>query len=187
MSWCGVCLSVCHTFFTMFPSLYHHEILGVITIDRRDVHVKGQGQRSKVKLTEIKTQLRRFRVVAPIWIHIYGDGMMHKAWCCLGEVLLVFRGHPSNFKVTQDNKSPILTRIGDFWTVTPVWINWWLWNYAQSFKQHRIGALLFIEVIHQISRSHLLKNWQFESSLGKITRLVAAIKPLRFALEYQAF
>ena len=29
---------------------------------------------------------------------------------------------------------PILTQIGCFWTVTPVWIHWWLQNDAQNFK-----------------------------------------------------
>ena len=32
-------------------------------------------------------------------------------------------------------------------------IQWWLWNNAQSLKQHRSGVLLFFKVIHQISRS----------------------------------
>ena len=36
---------------------------GVITNDRRDIHAKGQGQRSNVKVTEVKTQLNRFRAV----------------------------------------------------------------------------------------------------------------------------
>ena len=30
---------------------------------------------------------------------------------------IVFQGHPSNFKVTQDKKSPILTQIGCFRTI----------------------------------------------------------------------
>ena len=30
---------------------------------------------------------------------------------------IVFQGHPSNFKVTQDKTSPILTQIGRFWTI----------------------------------------------------------------------
>ena len=34
----------------------------------------------------------------------YDEEMMHKTWCCLGEV-------PSNFQVTRKKKSPILTRI----------------------------------------------------------------------------
>ena len=37
-------------------------------------------------------------------------------------------------------------------------------------------------VTHQISTSHGLKNRRFESNLSKITRPVAAIKSLRFAL-----
>ena len=30
---------------------------------------------------------------------------------------VVFQGHPSNFKVTRDKTSPILTQIGRFWTI----------------------------------------------------------------------
>ena len=39
---------------------------GVITSDKSDVHAKGQGQRSKVKVTEVTTQLNRFRTVTPV-------------------------------------------------------------------------------------------------------------------------
>ena len=35
-------------------------------MDISDVHAKGQGQRSKVKVTEVKTQLSRFRTVTPV-------------------------------------------------------------------------------------------------------------------------
>ena len=94
----SVCLSV-----TPFSLCSHHRIImkfsGVITNDKSDVHAKGQGQRSKVKVTEVKTQFRRFR------------------------------------------------------TVTPVWIDIWWWNYAQTLMFLRRGALLFYEVICQISRS----------------------------------
>ena len=41
---------------------------------------------------------------------------------------------------------------------------------------------MYFEVIHQISRSHGLKNGWFES---KITRPVAAIRSLRFVLDWQ--
>ena len=75
-----------------------------------------------------------------------------------------FQGH------TAKKKSSILTQIGHFRTVTPVWIHQWLWNDAQSLKQHRRGALLFFKVIHQISRSHGLKNWRFESNLRLLGR-----------------
>ena len=41
---------------------------------------------------------------------------------------------------------------------------------------------MFFEVIHQILRSHGPKIDDLNPILRKITRLVAAIKPLRFAL-----
>ena len=66
----SVCLSV-----TPFWLCYHHHIImkfsGVITKDQGKVHAKGQGQRSKVKVTEVTTQLNRFRTVTPVWIHIW--------------------------------------------------------------------------------------------------------------------
>ena len=55
---------------------YDHRIIinfsGVIIIDRRDVHAKGQGQRSKVKVTEVKT---RFSYIScyPSVRHIIAD------------------------------------------------------------------------------------------------------------------
>ena len=70
----SVCLSVCPSV-TPFWLCSHHRIImkfsGVITSDRSDVHTKGQGQRSKVKVTEVTTQLNRFQTVTPIWIHIW--------------------------------------------------------------------------------------------------------------------
>ena len=70
----SVCLSVCLSV-TPFWLCYHHRIImkfsGVITKDQGKVHAKGQGQRSKVKVTEVTTQLNRFRTVTPVWIHIW--------------------------------------------------------------------------------------------------------------------
>ena len=91
---------------------------------------------------------------------------MHKAWSSIGGVPYCFQGHPSNFNVTQDQKSPILTVLGHLRTVTPVWIDWWLRNDARSLKQHRRGALLFLKVLCQILWSHrtmadFLPNWAF--------------------------
>ena len=101
----SVRLSVCPSV-TPFWLCSHHRIImkfsGVITNDRSNVHAKGQGQRSKVKVTELNTQLSRFRTITPVWIQI-----------------------------------------------------WWL-NDAQSLILLRKGALLFLKVIRQISisRSH---------------------------------
>ena len=84
---------------------------------------------------------------------------MATKWCTKLEValkrcLIVFQGHPSNFKVTRLKKWSNLTQIGRFRTVTPVWIHWCKWNDTQSLMLYRRDVLLFFGVIHQISRSH---------------------------------
>ena len=82
---------------------YHCSIMkfsGVITIDK-SVHAKDQGQRSKVKVTEVKTQLSHFWTVTPVWIHIW---RWNDAWCSIEAVPIVFQGHPSNFKVIRYKK-----------------------------------------------------------------------------------
>ena len=61
--------------------------------------------------------------------------------CCTK--LEVFQCHPSNFKVTRDNISPISTRIERFWTVNPVWIHQWIWNDAQSLTYYRSALFFF--------------------------------------------
>ena len=70
----SVCPSVCPSV-TPFWLFSHHRIImefsGVITNDQSKVHAKGQGPRSKVKVTEVTTQLNRFRTVTPVWIHIW--------------------------------------------------------------------------------------------------------------------
>ena len=70
----SVCLSVCLSV-TPFSPCSHHRIImkfsGVITMVKSDVHAKGQGQRSKVKVTEVNTQLSHFRTLTPVWIHIW--------------------------------------------------------------------------------------------------------------------
>ena len=101
---------------TPFWLCSHHRIImkfsGVITSDRSDVHAKGQGQRSKAKVTEVIMLLSLFRTVNPVWIHI-----------------------------------------------------WW-WNDTYSLMLHRRGALLFLKVIRQISRSHGAKNCRIWPRLG---------------------
>ena len=64
-----LCPSVCPSV-TPFSLCSHHRIImklsGGITNDKSDVNAKGQGQRSKVNVTEVKTQLSRFRTVTPV-------------------------------------------------------------------------------------------------------------------------
>ena len=87
----SVCLSV-----TPFWLCSHHRIImkfsGLITNDQRKVHAKSQGQRSKVKVTEVTTQLNRFRTVTPVWIHIWW-------WNDAYSLMLLRRGALLFFKV----------------------------------------------------------------------------------------
>ena len=48
------------------------------------------------------------------------------------------KGQRSKVKVTE-----VMTPLGRFRTVTPVWIHRWLRNFAQSLNKQRRGALLF--------------------------------------------
>ena len=66
----SVRLSVCPS---VRPSVtpFWLKFSGVITNDWSKVHAKGQGQRSKVKVTDVTTQLSRFRTVTPVWIQIW--------------------------------------------------------------------------------------------------------------------
>ena len=89
----SVCPSV-----TPFSPCSHHRIImkfsGVITNDKSDVHAKGQGQRSKVKVTEVNTQLNRFRNVTPVWIHIWW-------WNDAYSLMMLRRGALLFFKVIR--------------------------------------------------------------------------------------
>ena len=70
----SVCPSVRLSVTPLSPCSHHRIIMkfsGVITMVKSDVHAKGQGQRSKVKVTEVNTQLSRFRTLTPVWIHIW--------------------------------------------------------------------------------------------------------------------
>ena len=93
--------SVCTPFWLCSHQRIIMKFSGVITNDQRKVHAKGQGQRSKVKITEVTTQLNCFRTVTPVWIHIWwwndayslitdGYKMMHKAWSSIEEVPYYF-------------------------------------------------------------------------------------------------
>ena len=92
--------------------------------------------------------------------------MLHKAWSSIEEVPYCFWRSSIKFQGHTAKKSSILTKIGHFRTVTPVWIHWCLWNAAQSLKQHRRGAPLSFKVIRQILRSHRTKNCRFWPKLS---------------------
>ena len=132
----SVRLSVCPSV-TPFWLCSHHRIImkfsGVITLDQGKVHAKGQCQRSKVKVTEVTTQI----FVSGLLLQFefaYDDEMIHIAWCCLGEVPYCFSRSSVKFQGHTALKSLNLTQIERFRTVTPVWIHEWLWNAAQTLK-----------------------------------------------------
>ena len=111
-----VCLSVCllvRLSFTPFWLCSHHRIIikfsGVITNGKSDVHAKGQGQKSKVEVTEVNTQLNGFRTVTPVWIHIWW-------WNDAYSLMMLRRGALSFFKVicqiSRSQKRRIWPRLG---------------------------------------------------------------------------
>ena len=108
----SIYLTVRHTFITMFASSYHHEIV------RKDYNWQ--------MWCPCKAQLSRFRTVTQVWIHIWqwNDAQSLKLhgrgtlFCSRSSVK--FQGH------TRQITSPILTRIGLFWTITLIWIQPWL-------------------------------------------------------------
>ena len=106
----SVCLSVCPSVTPTWLCSHQRIIMkfsGVINIGRSDVHAKSQGQMSKVKVTEVKTQLSSFRPIIPVWIHIWW-WYDTQSLMMLRRGTIVFRGHPSNVKITQADKSMIL-------------------------------------------------------------------------------
>ena len=71
----SVCLYVCHTFFIMFPSWYHHETFRSYYHGQKWCPCKRS--RSKVKVTEFNTQLSHFRTLTPVSIHIWQWNQAH--------------------------------------------------------------------------------------------------------------
>ena len=102
-------LSIWRQSITHFSQCSCHRIIlkfsGVITIDKRDVHANDQ--RSKVKVTEVKTQFNSFRTVTSF---------------------IKFQGHMGHKVTNFDPNGALLD------SLTTVWIHWRLWNDAQSLK-----------------------------------------------------
>ena len=72
----SVCPSVRPSVTPFSPCSHHRTITKfseVITNDRIKGHAKGQGQRSKIKVTDVKSQLNCFRTVTPVRIPTFGN------------------------------------------------------------------------------------------------------------------
>ena len=107
----SVCLSVrpsvCHTFLTMFPSSYHHEIFRSYyqwqkwrPCKRSRSEVKGQGHRGH-------DPNFRFRTVTPVWIHIWW-------WNDTYSLMLLRRGALLFFKVIRQISKSHGAKIAEF-------------------------------------------------------------------------
>ena len=136
----SVRLSVSHTLFTMFGSSYHHEIFKNYYQWQKWCPCK----RSDVKVTEVKTQFNRFQTVTPVWIHIWwwNDAQslsIEEVPYCFSRSSVKLQGHTVQ-KICQ-----FFTQIERFRIVTPVWIDRWISNNAQSLTLYGRGALLFFD------------------------------------------
>ena len=99
----SVGLSVCHTFFTMFPSSYHHKIF------RSYYHWQKWGP-CKRSRSVVRGQSHRGWNLTKLFPDRNSSLNSHmRKWCTkLDDALerhpIVFQCHPSNFKVTQHKK-----------------------------------------------------------------------------------
>ena len=95
---------------TPFSPCSHHRIImkfsGVITNDKGDVRAKGPGQRSKVKVTEVNTQLNRFRTVTLVWIHIWWWNDAYEQFSSKAS-LQIWCWHPLHFANTNSKGTKI--------------------------------------------------------------------------------
>ena len=138
---------------------------------RRGVLMVFQGHPSNFMVTHLEkssifTQIGCFQTVTPVWIHQW-------LWNDAQSLKYHRRGALLFCKVLCH-----ILRSQRFRTLTLVWIHQWLWNDAQHLKQHRRGALLFFKAWCNVEEV----PYNFWGHPSKITRLVAAIKSLRFAL-----
>ena len=96
----SVCLSVCpsvclsHLFDYVPIIVSSWNFQELLPVTKVNVHAKGQGQRSKVKVTEVTTQLNRFRTVTPVWIHMWW-------WNDAYSLIMLRRGALLFFKVIR--------------------------------------------------------------------------------------
>ena len=122
----------------------------------------------------ILTRIERFPTAIPIWIHRW---LRNKAQSLRGHrrCALLFCEVICPISRSQGTKN---RRLGSNLSVS----RWQLqFEFTNSFEKTRIASRSMEEVLYCFSGSHGLTSW-FESDSIKITRAVAAIKSLKFAL-----
>ena len=165
----SVCLSVCPSVcpsvrpsvrlsVTPFWLCSHHPIImkfsGVITSDKSDVRAKGQGQRSKVKVTEVTTQLNRFRTVTPVWIHIWwwDDGyslimLRRSALLFLAATKQLYKWYFPSVRPSV-RLSVCLSHLFDY---VPIIVS--SWNFQELLPMTKVRSMQKVKVRGQRSRS----------------------------------
>ena len=103
----------------------------------------------------VRLSLRPFvRLSVSLWHHFHGVPLIVPSWnfqklLSLTEVMSMRKVKVRRQRSRSQRSWPHI-----FQTVTPLWIHIWQWNDANSLIMLRRGALLFLKVIRQISRSH---------------------------------
>ena len=159
------------------------KLSGVNTIDRGDVQANGQGQRSMVKVTEVKTQFSHFLTITPVWIHIWRwNDAQSLMWQRIG-ALLFFKvihqisGHTGQKITNFDSNWAFLdcnTSLNSLMAMK--WCTCKAWRSVEEVPYYFLRSSIKFE-------DHPgPENCRFESNLINITRPVTAIKSLRLAL-----
>ena len=147
----SVCLSV-RLSVTPFWLCSHHPIImkfsGVITSDKSDVHAKGQGQRSKVKVTEVTTQLHRFRTVTPVWIHVWW-------WDDAYSLIILRRGALLFFKVIRQISRSHGSKNCRIWPRLGVSGLWLQFEFTNGYEMMQKACSSIEEVPYCFARSSI--------------------------------
>ena len=165
----------------MFPSSYHHEIFRIYYQWPKQGQCKRS--RSKVKVTEVTTQLNRFRTVTPVWIHIWWWNDAYSLMLLRRGALLFFKGIRQISRSHGSKNCRIWPKLG----VSRLYL---LFGIINGYEMMHKAWSSIEEVPYCFSMSSIKfqghtgqnitdfdSNWAFPDY-----RPVAAFKSLRFAL-----
>ena len=147
----SVCPSVRPSVSPFWLCSHHHIIIkfsGVITNDKSDVHAKGQGQRPKVKVTEVMTIFSGFQIVTPVWIHIL---RWHDAY----SLMLLRRGALLFFKVIRQISRSHSSKNHRIWPILGVSGLLLQFEFTNGYDMMRKVWSSIEELPHCFSRSYV--------------------------------
>ena len=141
------------------------EFARLITIKRSDVHAKGQGQQSSIKVTEVKTNF------APILAfpdrNFSLNSQKTTEWFTKLEAAytrcpVVFLGHLSK----RSHRTKIANIYLDWADCSSSCNSPMASKWCRHLRWHKKVVLLFFRIICQMPRSHRPRNWRFNSKLS---------------------